>query len=57
MMVMIFSQGKYADNQADKGTPAAFVKQDKELAMKVEKFVDLKKNWASQTWSQRRKGK
>lgn len=37
MMVMIFSQGKYADNQADKGTPAAFAKQDKEMAMKVEK--------------------
>ena len=37
MMVMIFSQGKYADNQADKGTPVAFDKQDKELAMKVEK--------------------
>ena len=57
MMVMIFLQGKYADNQADKGTPVAFDKQDKELAMKVEKFVDLKKNWAIQTWSQRRKGK
>ena len=38
MMVMIFLQGKYADNQADKGTPAAFAKQDKKLAiMKVEK--------------------
>lgn len=30
-------KGKYADNQADKGTPAAFAKQDKKLAMKVEK--------------------